>query len=110
MTIPHLQDADHFSSGRGEEYGHGSTDVDQRTRRTDAITECLRHLREGGNVEYAIWSGLYRIYDTYLYNIYNLLVYNKYKGITSKLDTLYSSVVYVKTVELHMALQAVVYS
>ena len=109
MTIPHLQDADHFSSGRGEEYGHGSTDVDQRTRRTDAITECLRHLREGGNVEYAIWSGLYRIYDTYLYNIYNL-VYNKYKGITSKLDTLYSSVVYVKTVELHMALRAVVYS
>ena len=67
-------------------------------------------MREGGNVEYAIWSGLYRIYDTYLYNIYNLLVYNKYKGITSKLDTLYSSVVYVKTVELHMALQAVVYS
>ena len=58
-------------------------------------------MREGGNVEYAIWSGLYRIYDTYLYNIYNLLVYNKYKGITSKLDTLYSSVVYVKTVELH---------
>ena len=101
MTIPHLQDADHFSSGRGEENGHGSTDVDQRTRRTDAVTECLRHLREGGNVEYAIWSGLYRIYDTYLYNIYNLLVYNKYKGITSKLDTLYSSVVYVKTVELH---------
>ena len=110
MTIPHLQDADHFSCGRGEEYGHGSTDVDQRTRRTDAITECLRHLREGGNVEYAIWSGLYRIYDTYLYNIYNLLVDNKYKGITSKLDTLYSSVVYVKTVELHMALRAVVYS
>ena len=58
------------------------------------------------SVEYAIWSGLYRIYDTYLYNIYNLLVYNKYKGITSKLDTLYSSVVYVKTVELHMALRA----
>ena len=58
-------------------------------------------MREGGNVEYAIWSGLYRIYDTYLYNIYNFLVYNKYKGITSKLDTLYSSVVYVKTVELH---------
>ena len=29
-------------------------------------------------VEYAIWSGLYRIYDIYLYNIYNLLVYNKY--------------------------------
>ena len=110
MTIPHLQDADHFSSGRGEENGHGSTDVDQRTRRTDAVSEGLRHLREGGNVEYAIWSGLYRIYDTYLYNIYNFLVYNKYKGITSKLDTLYSSVVYVKTVELHMALRAVVYS
>ena len=73
MTIPHLQDADHFSSGRGEENGHGSTDVDQRTRRTDAVTEGLRHLREGWNVEYAIWSGLYRIYDTYLCNIITCL-------------------------------------
>ena len=42
MTIPHLQDADHFSSGRGEEYGHGSTDVDQRTRRTDAVSPVRR--------------------------------------------------------------------
>ena len=78
MTLPHLKDASNFSNGRGEEYGHGSTDVDQRTRGTDAVTEGLRHLREGGNVEYAIWSGHYRIYDIYLYNIYNLLVYNKY--------------------------------